>query len=72
MRKQTLKLYRSAHICVFCEQFFEKDMKFRKGETPGEVWEQLGLRPKTAPVIKGGKDYLRWYIWAVLLRKHTF
>ena len=23
-------------------------------------------------MIKGGKDYLRWYIWAVLLRKHTF
>ena len=23
-------------------------------------------------MLKGGKDYLRWYIWAVLLRKHRF
>lgn len=36
------------------------------------VWQGRTAGKSKFSMIKGGKDYLRWYIWAVLLRKHKF
>ena len=48
---------------------------FLKGCRIAEVpttWRGRTAGKSKFSMIKGGKDYLRWYIWAVLLRKHTF
>ena len=36
------------------------------------VWRGRTAGRSKFSMIKGIKDYLRWYIWAILLRKHTF
>ena len=36
------------------------------------VWQGRTAGKSKFSMLKGGKDYLRWYIWAVLLRKHKF
>jgi glycosyltransferase involved in cell wall biosynthesis len=36
------------------------------------VWRGRTAGRSKFSMLKGGKDYLRWYIWAVLLRKHKF
>jgi len=36
------------------------------------VWRGRTAGKSKFSILKGGKDYLRWYVWAVLLRKHKF
>ena len=36
------------------------------------VWKGRTAGKSKFSMLKGGKDYLRWYVWAVLLRKHKF
>jgi glycosyltransferase involved in cell wall biosynthesis len=36
------------------------------------VWQGRTAGKSKFSMLKGGKDYLRWYVWAVLLRKHKF
>ncbi len=36
------------------------------------VWRGRTAGKSKFSMLKGGKDYLRWYVWAVLLRKHKF
>ncbi len=36
------------------------------------VWQGRTAGKSKFSMLKGGKDYMRWYIWAVLLRKHKF
>jgi len=36
------------------------------------VWHGRTAGKSKFSMLKGGKDYLRWYLWAVLLRKHKF
>ena len=36
------------------------------------VWHGRTSGKSKFSMLKGGKDYLRWYLWAVLLRKHKF
>ncbi len=48
---------------------FLRDAKITEVPT---VWQGRTEGKSKFSMIKGGKDYLRWYIWAVLLRKHKF
>lgn len=36
------------------------------------VWRGRTAGKSKFSMLKGDKDYLRWYVWAVLLRKHKF
>ena len=36
------------------------------------VWRGRTAGKSKFSMLKGGKDYLRWYVWALLLRKHKF
>ena len=48
---------------------FLKDCRITEVAT---VWRGRTVGKSKFSMLKGGKDYLRWYIWAVLLRKHRF
>lgn len=43
----------------------------RIAEVP-TVWQGRTAGKSKFSMLKGGKHYLRWYIWAILLRKHKF
>jgi len=43
----------------------------RIAEVP-TVWQGRTAGKSKFSMLKGGKDYIRWYMWAVLLRKHKF
>jgi len=48
---------------------------FLKGARIAEVptvWRGRTAGKSKFSMLRGGKDYLRWYLWAVLLRKHKF
>ena len=48
---------------------FLRDAKIAEVPT---VWRGRTAGKSKFGLLKGGRDYLRWYVWAVLLRRHKF